>query len=145
MFFLGAHWRKPIEFGDEVLVQARAQVEAFRNFFLDERSGDDAGETVLEEELAAVLDDDFNTPEALALLHGWRDHGLLRRALDLFGLASFTEQAQAPPEIVALAERRVAARAAKDFAEADRLRAEIDATGWEMRDETDGYTLVPNL
>jgi hypothetical protein len=32
-----------------------------------------------------ALDDDFNTPEALAVLHGWRDHELLRRAFGIFG------------------------------------------------------------
>src|SRR3954453_15665353 len=67
MFFLGAHWRNPIEFGDDVLVQAKAQVEAFRNFFREEQPGDEGGEEILRDELAAVLDDDFNTPEALAL------------------------------------------------------------------------------
>jgi cysteinyl-tRNA synthetase len=147
MFFLGAHWRKPIEFGDKVLVQARSQVEAFRNFFLDERSGDDAGETVLEEELAAVLDDDFNTPEALALFHAWRDREewtSLRWGLGLFGLGSLAEIEDAPVEIAELAEQRRAARDSKDFAGADRLRDEIAAAGWEVRDvaESPGYRLV---
>ena len=45
--------------------------------------------------------------------------------------------------IVELAERRVAARAAKDFAESDRLRDEIAAAGWVVRDVADGYELVP--
>src|SRR5215831_9791266 len=40
LFFLGAHWRKPVDFGDEMLVQAKSQADAFRNFFLDERPGD---------------------------------------------------------------------------------------------------------
>ena len=147
LFFLGAHWRKPVEFGDDVLVQAKAQADAFRNFFLDEGSGDEAGETVLEEELAAVLDDDFNTPEALALFHGWRDREewtSLRWGLGLFGLGSLAEVDQAPPEVGGLAERRRAAREAGDFAEADRLRDEIAAAGWEARDvaEPPGYRLV---
>jgi cysteinyl-tRNA synthetase len=147
MFFLGAHWRKPIEFGDEVLVQARAQVEAFRNFFLDERSGDEAGERVFEEELAAVLDDDFNTPEALALFHAWRDREewtSLRWGLGLFGLGSLAEIEDAPAEVAELAEQRREARDSKDFAGADRLRDEIAAAGWEVRDvaEAPGYRLV---
>jgi cysteinyl-tRNA synthetase len=147
VFFLGAHWRKPIEFGDEVLVQARAQVEAFRNFFLDERSGDEAGETVLEEELAAMLDDDFNTPEALALFHAWRDREewtSLRWGLGLFGLGSLAEIEDAPTEVAELAEQRREARDSKDFAGADRLRDEIAAAGWEVRDvaEPPGYRLV---
>lgn len=41
-----------------------------------------------------------------------------------------------------LAEQRAAARAAKDFAEADRLRDEIAALGWEVRDTAGGHELV---
>ena len=48
----------------------------------------------------------------------------------------------APAEVVELAERRVAARAAEDFAEADRLRGEIEDAGWDVRDEADGFRLV---
>lgn len=53
--------------------------------------------------------------------------------------------AQPPKEVVALAERRMAARAARDFATADRLRDEIEAAGWVVRDGADGYqlTLLP--
>ncbi|MGH3050275.1 MAG: cysteine--tRNA ligase, partial [Gaiellaceae bacterium] len=89
LFFLTGHWRKPLDYSDETLAQARAQVETFRNFFLDERPGDEDGEQVLEQELAEVLDDDFNTPEALALFHAWRDReewASLRWGLGLFGL-----------------------------------------------------------
>ena len=76
-------------------------------------------------------------------MHGWRDHELLRRALDVFGLASLAERREAPPEVVELAERRREARAARDFDEADRLRDEIEAAGWEARDVADGFQLVP--
>jgi cysteinyl-tRNA synthetase len=137
VFFLGGHWRKPIEFSDETMAQAAAQAEGFRNVFRgpSEPGGDwDA--------FAAALDDDFNTPEALALMHGWRDHDLLRRALAVFGLDSLGALDEASPEIVALAERRVAARGTSDFELADRLRGEIEAEGWEMRDDAGGYTLV---
>jgi cysteinyl-tRNA synthetase len=37
----------------------------------------------------------------------------------------------------------MAARAAREFETADRLRAEIEAAGWEVRDEAGGYRLVP--
>ena len=84
-----------------------------------------------------------STPDALAILHEWRDHELLTRGLDVFGLASLAEQAAAPPEVVALAERRLQARAERDFDASDRLRTELEAAGWDVRDEPDGYTLVP--
>jgi cysteinyl-tRNA synthetase len=146
-FFLGAHWRKPVDFTDDALAQAKARADSFRNFFLEEDSGDEDGEQILEDELAEVLDDDFNTPDALALFHAWQDREewtSLRWGLGLFGLGSLAEVAQAPAEVVALAERRRDARAAKDFAGADELRAEIDAAGWEVRDvaEPPGYKLV---
>ena len=94
------------------------------------------------ERFAAALDDDFDTPAALAVMHEWRDHELLRRALGVFGLDSLAEEEAAPPEVVALAEAREAARAARDFGKADRLRGEIVAAGWEVRDEPDGFRLV---
>ena len=46
-------------------------------------------------------------------------------------------------EVVELVERRQRARAERDFDQADRLRAEIEAAGWEARDVADGYQLVP--
>ena len=52
-------------------------------------------------------------------------------------------QAAAPPAALEIAERRDAARAAKDWAEADRLRDELRAMGWEVRDGPSGPELVP--
>jgi cysteinyl-tRNA synthetase len=75
-------------------------------------------------------------------MHEWRDHELLRRGLAVFGLAALSESEEAPPEIAALAEERVRARAARDFDAADRLRVEIEAAGWDVRDEADGFRLV---
>ena len=138
VYFMTGHWSKPIDFSEEVMDSAEARVDRIREVFRAEsrRVGD-------WNQFAAALEDDFNTPEALAVLHGWRDHDLLRRALDIFGLASLAEAADAPPEIVELAERRRQARTARDFDEADRLRAEIEAAGWEARDVADGFQLVP--
>jgi cysteinyl-tRNA synthetase len=137
-FFLTGHWRKPLDYSDETLEQARAQLETFRNVFRS--PSEPVGEWA---DFEAALEDDFNTPEALAVLHGWRDHELLRRAFGIFGLESIAEQEEAPPELTALAEQRVAARDAKDFAAADRLRGEIEAAGWSVRDVDGGFQLVP--
>jgi cysteinyl-tRNA synthetase len=138
LFFMTGHWSKPIDFSDETMAAAQARVERFREVFRGESRADADWDA-----FAAALEDDFNTPEALALLHGWHDHELLRRALNVFGLASLAEMQEAPPDVVELAERRRAARDARDFDEADRLRAEIEAAGWEARDVADGFQLVP--
>jgi cysteinyl-tRNA synthetase len=138
-FFMTGHWRKPLDYSEETLEQARAQLEGFRNVFRS--PSQPLGEW---EDFAAALDDDFNTPEALAVLHSWRDHELLRRAFGIFGLESLAEDEDAPAELVTLAEQRRAAREGRDFAEADRLRDEIEAAGWEVRDVADlpGFRLV---
>ena len=140
LFMMTGHWRSPIDFSDKTLEAAKSQAETFRNAFVEGGSGEGDWN-----ELARVLDDDFNTAEALAVLHGWRAAGALdslRRALELFGLGSLAEVAEAPAEVVGLAEARGAARAAGDYAEADRLRGEIEAAGWEVRDVADGFRLV---
>jgi len=138
VFFMTAHWRKPIDFNDETLAQAKAQVERFRNVFRSASEPADDWDAFVD-----ALDDDFNTPEALAIMHGWRDHELLRRALAIFGLESLAERAEAPPEVVKLAEARQRAREAGDFGEADRLRDEIAEAGWEVRDVPGGLELNP--
>lgn len=48
-----------------------------------------------------------------------------------------------PPEVDALVAARTAARAAKDFAESDRLRDEALALGWVVRDTADGPVVTP--
>jgi len=140
VYFLTAHWSKPIDFSDETLAAAAARVDGFREVF---RGPSEAAPTGEWERFEAALEDDFNTPDALAVMHGWRDHELLRRALDIFGLASLAEEQEAPSEVVELAKQRQEARVARDFDEADRLRAEIEAAGWEARDVADGFQLVP--
>jgi cysteinyl-tRNA synthetase len=140
VYFLTAHWRKPIDFSEETLQAAAARTERFREVF---RNPSEPAPADAWDRFAAALDDDFNTPEALALMHDWRDHELLRRALTVFGLASLAEAATAPADVVELAERRRQVRAEGDFEQADRLRQEIAAAGWEVRDVEGGFQLVP--
>ena len=142
VFLLSGHWRKPLDYTDETMGAAAARAEGFREVF---RSPGAVAANGTWERFAAALEDDFNTPRALAVMHEIRDHELLRRALDVFGLATLADAAEAPADVQHLATLRVGARAARDFDEADRLRAEIEAAGWEVRDvaEPPLYRLVP--
>ncbi len=140
LYFLTAHWRSPIDFSDDRMADAQARAEGLREVF---RNPSEPAAADAWEQFQAVLDDDFSTPAALALMHEWRDHELLRRALDVFGLAGLAEQGEAPPDVHALAAGRQDARAAKDFARADELREQIEAAGWDVRDDPGGYRLVP--
>jgi cysteinyl-tRNA synthetase len=99
-----------------------------------------------------ALADDFNTPRALAALYEWIGEANkldqppgdsdLYDMLEVIGLESLMETEEAPPGVVALADRREAARRAKDWAEADRLRDELRDMGWEVRDGPQGPELV---
>jgi cysteinyl-tRNA synthetase len=142
LLFLGGHYRSPVEYSDEAMAAAKTQADDFRTAFrVVERTGDAPSWG----ELAAALDDDFNTPLALSILHAWRSAGeleLLARGLAIFGLG-VEEAGAAPPEVTALAEARREARASGDYARADELRAEIDALGWEVQDVPEGFRLIP--
>jgi cysteinyl-tRNA synthetase len=142
VFFLGGHYRSPIDYSDDAMRQAQAQADDFRTAF---RVVERAGNAASWQEFADALDDDFNTPLALSILHGWRSAGereLLERGLGIFGLG--VEQAgEASEEVTRLAGERQSAREARDFARADDLREEIERLGWEVQDVPEGFRLVP--
>jgi cysteinyl-tRNA synthetase len=109
----------------------------------------------------ASLCDDLNFPEAfgrffLTLAVSDSNKGMktsqskiefnsLGKVLFALGmdLRPFTVVAEVPSEVKSLAEKRWAAKAAKDFATADALRKEIAAAGWSMLDGKEGYKLEP--
>jgi cysteinyl-tRNA synthetase len=143
LFFMTAHWSKPLDFSEETMAQAKAQVERFRNVFVGrdfERGGS------LPDAFLQALDEDFNTPLALSYMHEWASVerlDLLHPCLDIFGLGSLAETVRAPAEVAELAVERDRARSRKDFAAADELRQQIEDLGWEVRDVSGGFQLVP--
>ena len=142
VFFLGAHWRSPIDYSDEAMESAQAQAESFRTAF---RVAAERGAAPEWTQFENALDDDFNTPAALALLHEWRAAGrveLLERGLGVFGLG-VGDVAEAPSDVRELAEMRARARQSGRFEEADELRARIEKSGWEVQDVSDGFRLIP--
>ena len=144
IFVMTGHWRRPIEFSDDTMAQAVARAQTFRNSFTLSAAPADESQWA---ELTAVLDDDFDTPRALAIMHRWaseRQLGLLCRALEIFGLASLARRTDAPADVLEMSERRDAARHERDFALADKIRADIEAAGWDVRDDPSGPSqLVP--
>jgi len=100
------------------------------------------------EPVLAALREDLNAPAALGELFSAVNRGpaLLNReefdqVMAVLGLQLEEPAAAAPPAVAALAERRWAAKQAKDFKAADGLRGEIAAAGWSMLDRKDGYKL----
>ena len=101
-----------------------------------------------------ALAQDFNTPAALGAMFEWikqanrRSDEAIGRAdlvemLSVLGLQNLAEHgSEAGAEEQELLEARQNARAARDYAEADRLRDELRHRGWEVRDGSDGPELV---
>ncbi len=141
LFFMTAHWRKPIDFTDVTLEQAKAQWQSFGQAIYENKP---PRPTVGWEAFEAALDDDFNTPEALAVLHEWRRASqldLLHRGLTIFGLGFVATDA--PRRYVVLAKEREDARAQRDWQRSDELRDRIAELGWIVQDGPEGSTLVP--
>jgi cysteinyl-tRNA synthetase len=141
LFFLTAHWRSPIDFSEETMAAAQAQWRSFQQAVYEDR---DPAPAVGWEAFEAALDDDFNTAQALAVLHEWRAASqleLLQRGLHVFGLGFV--RVPTPDDVSALVAEREAARAAKDFAASDDLRDRIAERGWVVQDTPAGSVLVP--
>ncbi|HKH16647.1 MAG TPA: cysteine--tRNA ligase [Solirubrobacteraceae bacterium] len=154
-FFCEGHYRQPLAFTSERLDDAARRVERIRD--TGRRLVPGESPEALAPHRDAFFDalaDDYNTPRALAAMAEWireanRAAGpvgdaQLREMLEVLGLENLLDRDEAAPaDVVELAERRAAARASRDFAEADRLRRELRARGWEIRDGAAGQELVP--
>lgn len=153
-FFASGHYRQPIQYSDATLTSARNTVAALRDFARTLSPGPSAQALApLRDAFFAALHEDFNTPAALAQLHAWTREARaagetgdahLREMLEVLALENLLDRGREPgPDDLDLLEQRQTARAAKDFAEADRLRDELTARGWSVRDSATGAELVP--
>lgn len=165
---LAGHPRKQLNFTLESLHAAESALKKLQvivTVFHDPKyrvAGNGAPSRLVE--VLEHLRDDLNTPAALGSLFKLgheiscgigggptdADVATLDQILGVLGfeatklnLLAAAPKAEAPAEIVALAEKRWAAKTAKDFAAADALRKELTAAGWSMLDRKDGYSLEP--
>jgi cysteinyl-tRNA synthetase len=159
MWLVGGHYRKPLAFSEEAVADAGRAVQRIREFCrrLDPNAPEPRGLDDLVERFFDALADDFNTPAARAILFDWiaegnrrmdageaLGRGRLGEMLYALGLESLLEErAEEPPDAIRrLADEREAARAASDFALADRIRERLAEQGWEVRDTPQGARLV---
>jgi cysteinyl-tRNA synthetase len=150
---LTGHYRTQLNFTWEALDAAATGLARMRaGFHALAADADAAGDVDWIARFTAHVNDDLNTPRALAvaweLLRGDAPDAVKRATLARFddvlglGLAAWRPPRQdVPAEVEALAHARANARRAKNWSEADRLRAELRAAGWEMEDQADGYAL----
>jgi len=153
---LQSHYRAPVEITTATLEQAANTLSGLDAFA--RRTADlppakvDAGAM---ERFRAAMDDDLDTPAAMAELSGMvraanaaldaGDHdrtGPLAAAVGemaaAFGLELRGGGIEVPPEVAALVAGREGARAARDFAGADALRSRIEGFGWVVEDTPQG-------
>ncbi|MDD5017098.1 MAG: cysteine--tRNA ligase [Eubacteriales bacterium] len=167
LFMLSAHYRNPINFSEELIMQAASAMSRIKNCRDNlmhiiaaggDRAVDVSKETcALEERFREAMDDDLNTAEAVGVIFEYiRDINIafedggdkksagealdaLDRILDVLGLVP--REDSIPEEINEMARRRAEARANRDFAAADQLRDEIAALGYELKDTPDGVKI----
>jgi cysteinyl-tRNA synthetase len=160
MFFCSAHYRSQIDYTASSLDEARAIWERFRAF-LRTAPRRDVDEEVISDRLSAfrdAMDDDLNTPGALAALHELVSAGnraiesgdeeaaalsraALETALRVLGFDVTLADARTDvvgPLVELLLEQREAARRDKDFARADEIRQRLEAIGIRVEDSSDG-------
>ncbi len=141
---LRTHYRQPIDFTVKALEEAERTLLEWR------RAVDDAEVEAPAEDFVDALADDLNTPRAISELHAVKAKrpGALLGGLALIGvdLKALPLDAGGLPddisedEVEALVAARNAARAAKNWAESDRLREELDRMGISLKDNKDGAT-----
>lgn len=169
---VNAHYRQGLNFAFSALEDARkslARIDTCVDALERLAGGAGAGGPVPEfaqnalAEFTAAINDDLNTPKAFAALfelvrhaNAWMQGGdvppasaaailgVFRRMDSVLGVIFFgkSEKAEVPPEIQALLNQRSEARKAKNWAESDRIRDEIAAAGWVVKDSRDGQSVT---
>jgi cysteinyl-tRNA synthetase len=159
---LAAHYRQPLDWTEEVLQESRRKLDRLYGALRDTAGWQDSWrQAEPAAEFVAALEDDLNTPRALAALFDLaRDinraeaparrvagAAQLRASAELLGLLAAepeawfkaeTGNALGNEDVERLLRERCAARGRKDFAAADRIRAELTAAGIAIEDGPDG-------
>jgi cysteinyl-tRNA synthetase len=157
MVLLQSHYRSPITITTDTLEAATKSLAGLDAFVArSSGAGDAAPDPAVMQEFTAAMDDDLDTPRAAALLfdtvrgaNAALDAGdtsaaalvaAARTIADTFGLELGAGD-DAPPDVLEQAAALDAARAAKDFATADAIRAALQADGWTVETGKSGTTV----
>jgi len=150
---INAHYRAGLNFAFTALEDARRSLARIDECTAKATDGE-APEWALKhlEDFKAAVNDDLNIPRAFASLFELVREanakgaagtlGVFKSMDRVLGVIFFGQAAREapPPEVEALLARRKEARAAKNWAESDRLRDEIAALGWLVKDSRDGQS-----
>jgi len=155
LLVLRAHYRSPIDVSDDAMRDAEAalaKLDSFARRFAARAGGVEADAAVIDR-FRAAMDDDLKTPTAVAALfdavgraNADDDLAAAAAALEIAGVLGLElrgDAGEVPAEVLARAAARDEARAARDWAAADRLRDELVADGWVVEDTADGTVVRP--
>ncbi|MDR1827688.1 MAG: cysteine--tRNA ligase [Methylobacteriaceae bacterium] len=150
---LRTHYRRPIDWTVKGLEESDKTLDRWYAAVADHCGGSDAAAAEFSGDVWQALLDDLNTPRAVAALHALENSGAYRElAANLRALGFLHESPEArlarrrPQRTVdeaavnALIAERRKAREAKNWAESDRLRDELNALGVAVKDNKDGTT-----
>ena len=150
--YLTAHYSQPMNFTWEAAQAANTTLNRLTKTYRELSSESDSQDEIFLKEFYAAIENDLDTPKALALI--WENiktlnQATLAKADNILGLGltevRLPSMVEIPAEVQKLADERELARGAKDFARSDALRAQIEASGFEVKDTPEGPVLIPLL
>ncbi len=143
--FLSTHYRKPLDFSDKILENAKLSCERLKNICREIDDDGKINEKYLEE-FEKAMDDDFNFSKALQVL--WKivrdekaegKYQTIKKIDEVFGLKLLTkEKIKITKEIQKIIEEREKARKSKDWKKADELREALKNKGYYVNDTEHG-------